>query len=156
MSAALAVGRGAFGRITPDPLDRPMRRGARSERRRGFRLSRPTATVAVGDVARSLEAGAVAIDSRQPQGLTPAAGGLAPGAIIADRLERPSRRGQRSAEEGGGTAQHPVLRRCGGLAARRATQAAVAAIRPLPLRAWRPCGLALPHNRAGGERVEKK
>ena len=101
MSAALAVGRGAFGRMTPDPLDRPMRHGARSGRRCGFRLPRPTATVTV-------EARAVAIDPRQSQGLSRAAGGLAPGAIIADRLERSLRRGQRSAEEGRGT-QRPVV-----------------------------------------------
>ena len=101
MSAALAVGRGAFGRMTPDPLDRPMRHGARSERRRGFRLPRPTAPVTV-------EARAVAIDPRRPQGLSPAAGALAPGAIIADRLERPMRRGRRSAEGGGGTQRRVV------------------------------------------------
>jgi hypothetical protein len=100
MSAALAVGRGAFGRMTPDPLDRPMRHGVCSERRRGFRLPRPTATMTVG-------ARAVAIGPRQPQGLSPAADGLAPGAIIAE-LERPLRRGERSAEEGGGT-RRPVV-----------------------------------------------
>jgi hypothetical protein len=106
MSAALAVGRGAFGRMTPDPLYRPMHHGARSEPRRGFRLPRRTATVTVGTVARSLEARAVA--PGQPQGLTPAAGGACGGRNHRRSARTAVAARQPSAEEGGGT-QHPVL-----------------------------------------------